>query len=211
MKKCVLCLLMFLSVGICNQSNAQSQEAKQLLLDIEKLSTLKGILSDLKKGYQIVSQGYNAIKNISKGNFDLHQAFLNSLLEISPAVKKYKHITDIISAQVSLVSEYKKALKLFRESRLFSNGEIDYIGHVYSNLFQQSLKNLDALTAVITANKLRMSDDERLTAIDDNWREAENELMFLRHFNNSTKILALQRAKEKNDVSVMNELYGVNK
>ena len=211
MKKCVSCLLIFLCVGISNQSNAQSQEVKQLLLDIEKLSTLKGLLSDLKKGYQIVSHGYNTIKDISKGNFDLHQAFLNSLLEISPAVKKYKHIADIISAQADLVSEYKKALQLFRTSGLFSTGEIDYIGHVYSNIFQHSLKNLDALTTIITANKLRMSDDERLTAIDDNWREAENELMFLRHFNNSAKRLALQRAKEKNDVSVMNELYGVNK
>lgn len=211
MKKCVSCLLIFLCVGISNQSNAQSQEARQLLLDIEKLSTLKEILSDLKKGYEIISNGYNTIKNISKGNFDLHQAFLNSLLEISPAVKKYKHIADIISAQTSLVSEYKEALKLFRKSDLFGTDEIDYIGHVYSNLFERSVKNLDALTTIVTANKLRMSDDERLTAIDDNWREAENELMFLRHFNNSTKILALQRAKEKNDVSVMNELYGVNK
>jgi len=197
--------------GFSSKTNAQSQEAKQLLLDVEKLAALKNILSDLKKGYEIISGGYNAIKNISEGNFNLHEMFLNSLLQISPAVKNYKHIADIIDAQLKIVSEYKTAYRQFRQSNLFSTGEIDYIGNVYSNLFNQSVKNLDALATIVTANKLRMSDDERMSAIDDNWKEVENKLMFLRHFNNNTKILALQRAKEQNDVSVMNELYDVNR
>lgn len=211
MKKCVTSLLLILCFGFCNKTNAQSQEAKQLLLDVEKLAALKNILSDLKKGYEIISGGYNTIKNISEGNFNLHEMFLNSLLQISPAVRSYKRIADIINAQLKIVSEYKTAYRQFRQTNLFSIDEIDYIGKVYSNLFNQSVKNLNALVTLITANKLRMSDDERLSAIDDNWREAENELMFLRHFNSSTKILAFQRAKEQNDVSVMNELYDVNR
>jgi hypothetical protein len=63
---------------------------------------------------------------------------------------------------------------------------------------------------VITAGKLRMSDDERLSAIDEIWKKVDGERLFLRHFNNSTKILTLQRAKEQNDVSIINKLYDVN-
>jgi DNA repair ATPase RecN len=209
MKQCVMSLIFVYCFGL-TKTYAQSQEVQQLLLDVEKLAQLKNILTELKKGYEIVSSGYNTIKNISEGNFNLHNTFLNSLLQVSPTVRKYKRIADIIAAQLSIVTEYKSAFRKFRESNLFNPDEIDYLAKVYTNLLNQSFKNLDALATVVTANKLRMSDDERLSAIDDIWKEAENQLVFLRHFNNSTKILALQRAKEKNDVSVMNQLYDVN-
>src|SRR5665213_2319981 len=151
MKKCVWIAVMM--IFIKGHSYGQSQEAKQLLLDVEKLAQLKNILTDLKKGYEIVSGGYTAIKNISEGNFNLHQLFLNSLLEVSPAVRKYKKIADIIAGQVKIVSEYKTAFRQFRETNLFTLDEIDYLSKVYKNLFNQSVKNLDALVTIVTANK----------------------------------------------------------
>jgi hypothetical protein len=203
-------LLFFLCLGNNLKTFAQSHEAKQLLLDVEKLASLKNILTDLKKGYVVVSEGYNTIRNISEGNFNLHETFLNSLVQISPTVRNYKRIADIINAQVKIVSEYKTAFKNFRASNLFNPDEIQYLGKVYSNLFDQSVKNLDDLAMVITAGKLRMSDDERLSAIHEIWKKVNGEWIFLRHFNNSTKILALQRAKEQHDVSIMSRLYDVN-
>ena len=208
MKKCVWIVVMM--VFMKSHSYGQSQEAKQLLLDVEKLAQLKNILTDLKKGYEIVSGGYNAIKNISEGNFNLHAVFLNSLLEISPTVKKYKRIVDIVSTQLKIVSEYKRALHQLTASGKFTIDEINYVQRVYSNLFNQSLKNLDALATIVTAGKMRMSDDERLAAIDGVWKEVESQFNFLQHFNNQAKVLALQRAKEQNDVSTMNQLYNVN-
>jgi len=208
MKKCVCVLLLIIWFNV--NGYTQSQEAKQLLLDVEKLAQLKNILTDLKKGYEIVSGGYNAIKNISEGNFNLHNVFLNSLLEVSPTVKKYKRIADIVSTQLKIVSQYKSALRQLKASGKFSNDEISYIQNVYSNLFNQSLKNLDALATIVTAGEMRMSDDERLSAIDNVWKEVENQFSFLQHFKNQAKVLALQRAKEQNDISTMNQLYNVN-
>jgi hypothetical protein len=208
MKKCVWILLMM--VFSSNHSYAQSQEAKQLLLDVEKLAQLKNILTDLKKGYEILSAGYNAIKNISEGNFNLYNIFLSSLLEVSPTVKKYKGIVDIVSTQLKIVSQYKSALHQFKASGKFTVDEISYTERVYSNLFNESLKNLDVLATIVTANKMRMSDDERLSAIDNVWKEVGNQYNFLQHFNNQAKVLALQRAKEQNDVSAMDQLYNVN-
>jgi DNA repair ATPase RecN len=207
MKQWVLGLLimLFFSGGV----SAQSHEAKQLLLDVQKLAQLKSILTDMKKGFQILSGGYTSIKNISEGNFNLHQLFLNSLLEVSPTVKKYKRISDIINAQINLVTAYKNALKQIKDSGEFTSTEVNYISHVYSNLFNQSLQNLDDLANVITAGKLRMSDDERLGAIDDVWKGVSDQLDFLRHFISQTKILALQRAKDQDDISIMNQLFNV--
>ena len=208
MKKCVWILLIIVFYN--SYGYAQIQEAKQLLLDVEKLAQLKNILTDLKKGYEIVSGGYNAIKNISEGNFNLHAVFQNSLLEISPTVKKYKRIVDIVSTQLKIVSEYKRALHQLTASEKFTTDEINYVQRVYSNLFNESLKNLDVLATIVTAGKMRMSADERLAGIDVVWKEVENQFNFLQHFNNQAKVLALQRAKEQNDVSTMNQLYNVN-
>jgi hypothetical protein len=206
MKKIAILLLLF---GFTVKGECQSQEAKQLLLDVEKFSQFKQILSDMKKGYDIVSKGYNTIKNISQGTFDLHKAFLDGLLEVSPLVKKYKKVADIVSMQIQLVKEYKSAFKKFQGSKLFYVKEIDYISKVYSNLFNASLKNIDALVTVITANQLRMTDDERLNRIDDIYNEMQDKLVFLRHFNTNTSILALQKGKEGNDVTVMRKLYDI--
>ncbi len=191
------------------KSFAQSDEAQQLLLNVEKLAQLKQILSDLKKGYQIVSTGYNTIKNISHGNFNLHKAFLDGLMEVSPTVRNYKKVADIINYQILIVKEYKNAFSRFRQDDNFSPEEISYIGKVYYNLFNQSLKNLDVLATVITANKFRMSDDERLKAIDDVFSSMLDKLTFLRHFNNNTTILAIQRAREKKDANTVQKIYGI--
>lgn len=56
-------------------SYAQSQEAKQLLLNVEKLSQLKNILADMKKGYTVVSNGYRSVKNIAQEIFHSTRCF----------------------------------------------------------------------------------------------------------------------------------------
>src|SRR4029078_2447063 len=112
-----------------------------------------------------------------------------------PVVKNYKRVADIISYQIQIVKEYKVAFNRAKEGGWFNPDEIDYIGKVYGNLFNLSLKNLDDLFTVITSSKLRMSDDERLAAIDKIYLDMQDKLSFLRSFNNNNSILALQRSK----------------
>ena len=209
MKTKIYAVLLFVMMSY-QSAFSQSDEAQQLLLDVEKLTQLKQILKDLYKGYEVVSKGYNTIKNISQGNFNLHKTFLDGLMEISPAVKKYKRIVDIISLQGMLVKEYKNAFNRFKKSYLFNIKEIDYMGVVYKNLFDKSLQSLDELLMVITANQLRMSDDERFAAIDRIFKEMQDKLSFLRNFNRSTTVLAMQRGKETIDTKVSQQLYGVH-
>lgn len=204
-KKIVIILLLIANCQLCF---SQTQEAKQLLLDVEKLAQFKQILKDLKKGYQILSGGYEAIKNISHGNFNLHQTFLDGLLQVSPAVQHYKRIADIIQLQLRIVREYRTAWNQFRSDGHFTIDEIDYMGKVYRHLFTESVSNLDDLITVITAGKLRMSDDERLKAIDKVWDEVQDQYAFLRDFNSSTSMLSMARAKEQEEVDVSRRLRG---
>jgi DNA repair ATPase RecN len=202
--------IVFCSLLLAHTASAQADEIQQLLLNVEKLAQFKQILSDMKKGYQILEGGYNTIKNISEGNFNLHKVFLDGLMEVSPTVRKYHRVADIVNYQVVLVKEYKNAYDRFKRDNNFKADELSYLGRVYDNIFKASLRNLDELLTVITAGKTRMSDYERLQAIDRIYADMQDKLMFLRHFNNNTTILAVQRAKERNDAQTIQRIYGIN-
>jgi hypothetical protein len=208
MKKYIIILFAIL-FSFSGRAVAQSTEVQQLLLNVEKLAQFKTILNNMYKGYQMVSKGYGTIKDISKGNFNLHEVFLDGLLQVSPGVRKYKKIADIISSQTQLVKEYRTAFSRFKASGLFNIKEIKYIGNVYGNLFDRSLQNLDELAMVVTAGKLRMSDDERINAIDRIYNDIGDKLIFLRTFNKENNVLAIQRGREMVDTKVSKKLNGL--
>ncbi len=202
-----LCLITAFVATTTTKAKAQTQDVQQLILDIEKLTQFKAILSDMQTGYTILAQGYGAVKDISEGNFNLHSAFLNSLMAVSPEVRKYGRIADIIANQASIVSEYKAAWKQANASGHFNAQELVYMNSVFSRLLTQSADNLTNLTDVITAGTLRMSDAERLQAIDHIYADTQNKLVFLRHFDNQVAVLALQRQKAQNDIQILKNLY----
>jgi hypothetical protein len=199
---------LLIAIGLmAGQARAQTQDIQQLLLDIEKLTQLKSILSDMKTGYEIVSGGYNQVKQLASGNFSLHQGFLDGLLLISPQVRNYGRVADILIAQAAIVSEYRSAYRRFNGGGNFEVTELDYMGKVYGALTSASLQNLDQLTMVLTANKLRMSDEERLRAIDRIAADTDDKLAFLRQFNRNSSLLALQRQHERTQISSIQKLY----
>ena len=206
-------VFIIICIGIGSSLNAlsQSQEATQLLLNYEKLKQLEEILDNMYKGYKVLSQGYNRIKDIAEGNYKLHQIFLDGLFAVNPAVRNYKRIPMIINYQKLLMKEYKRAYDRFSDDPNLSASELRYLGTVYTYLVKQSLKNLEEMAMIVTASKLRMSDDERMRAIDRIFFDMENKLSFLRYFNNTTQLLAMQRAKEKGDVTAIQKLYGLER
>src|ERR1700743_2341947 len=82
---------------------------QQLVLDYQKLASLKNILGQMYTGYSVLTKGYGAVKDVAQGNFSLHEAFLDGLYIVSPTVRKYPRVTDIINYQAALISEYKSA------------------------------------------------------------------------------------------------------
>ncbi len=202
-------LVILILCGMAFQIKAQSAEVQQLLLNVEKLAQFKKILKNMKDGYQIVFKGYTAVKDISKGNFNLHKTFLDGLMQVSPAVKKYKRIADIINYQVRIAKEYKDAIKQIRLDKQFSVNEMDYVTKIYKSLFNESLKRLEELSLIITSGKLRMSDDERLQAIDKIYASVEDQYSFLKDFSNSTLVLSMQRKAERTEIEMSKRIYGM--
>jgi DNA repair ATPase RecN len=207
MKKLVVLLGFILFTGF--KSQAQVYELERLVLDIEKLAQLKNILTDLYKAYEILSSGYSAIKGISEGNFNLHKAFLDGLLAVSPAVQKYARVVDIVEDQGKILSEYKAAYHVFSINPHFSPDELAYLSSVYNTLIEKSERNLENLLNIMTASKLRMNDAERLEAIDRLYADTHGQLSFLRQFNSKTGSIARERSKAASDIQSVQSLYGI--
>jgi hypothetical protein len=205
-------ILIALAMSMANTSELKAQTIvdalQQLALDYQKLAGMKSMLQQMYKGYEVVSTGYNSVKNISKGNFDLHDAFLNGLMLVSPTVRKYPRVKDIINDQATIVSEYKAAASAFKQDKHITPEEIGNMMDVYNNIISQSLENLDELSMVMTDNKMRMSDDERLQLIDHIYSGGHDRLTFLRQFNDHARQVAIARAAQANDQQTIKKLYG---
>jgi hypothetical protein len=191
-------------------ARAQSDELQQLLLNIEKLTQFKAILSDMKQGYQIYQQGYGIVSNLSKGNFNLHNIYLTGLMAVNPAVRNNPRVGQIVGQQNDIINQYKRYASLFRQSGSFSSNELSYFSNVYNQLVKQSSANIDELANVTTAGQLRMSDDDRLRAIDRIFVSSTDQLQFLRYFNRKAVLLSLQRSKDLHDTQTLKKLYGIN-
>ena len=198
---------LLLLTATATKASAQDQDIQQLILDIEKLTQFKTILSDMKTGYTILTQGYGEVQQLSEGNFNLHSAFLNSLEQVSPEVRKYGRIADIVVNQASIVSEGKAMIGRLGSSGHFTAAELVYFNGVFNGLLRGSVDNLTNLANVITGGTLRMSDGERLQQIDHIYHDTESKLLFLRHFDASVQVLEVQRQKELNDAEGLKKFY----
>ncbi|WP_413670112.1 TerB family tellurite resistance protein [Mucilaginibacter sp. Mucisp86] len=187
-----------------------SDNIQMLVLDYEKLAGLKRVLQNMYNGYKIVSKGYNSVKAVSQGNYSLQQGFIDGLMLVSPTVRKYPKVARIIEDQATIISEYKNALSAFRANGRFTTAELNYMSSVFSNLFDGCIQNLQALTMVTTDNSVRMNDHDRLQLIDGLYTDTQEQLGFLRSFNNKARSLAIQRSGREVQQQQLKQLYQIN-
>lgn len=188
-------------------AQAQSTELIQLILNVEKLEQLKSILQSMKDGYDVLSKGYQAVQDVSKGNFNLHKVFLDKLLDVSPLVRNYAKVVQIVSLQKNILSEYKGTLNSIRRMNVFGGSDLQYLEEVYKNLTDRTAKSLDELILVITAGQLRMNDAERMAFIDRIHLDVTDQLQFLRYFNNKTIILGKQKQQGLEETTRLQMLF----
>ena len=89
------------------------------------------------KGYEIVSKGYSAVKIYQKAILVYMKLFLDKLLQVSPVIKEYKRVADIINCQQKILSGYTSAFSNFKSDGNFTAEEIGYLENVYSNLLMR--------------------------------------------------------------------------
>jgi hypothetical protein len=212
MKKKTFLLLSLLFPGLLLTSSGRAQgfDIQQLILDVQKLASLKGILSDMKNGYVALEKDYSAIRDVASGSFNLHKAFLDGLLAVSPAVRNYRRAADIIELQASLIANYKRVWPSFKQKGGFQPDELAMIGDIYVGLLQDGLRALDDLSKVLTDGTIRASDAERMRQIDVIYDGMAERSAFMDRFNNSTALLLQQRQGVYDEDRTIQTLHGIN-
>jgi hypothetical protein len=193
--------------GLWAQSAADDIE--QLLLDVQKLSQFRQMLSTMYREYTMLRNGYEQIKGLSQGTFTLHKAFLDGLFLVSPAVRSYWRVGDIIVQESRLISDYQSANAWFRGCGVFTGGELDGFSAHTSIYIQGADKDMEELSMVMTDGELRMSDAERLSAIDRIDRDLVRQLGLLHSFNDEASLQVAQRLQVKRDLGAVRGMYGL--
>ncbi|MDF2190507.1 TerB family tellurite resistance protein [Paraflavitalea sp. CAU 1676] len=206
-----LCICMLLLSSLPNIVKAQNFELEQLILNIQKLNQLKEILSQMKDGYEILTKGYNTVKNLSESNFNLHNLFLSALWEASPTVKKYHKVVEIVNMQRKIVKSCRSLLFDSDLRLIFQQKELSYMKEVLKSILDRSVKNMEELLLVITAGKVRMNDAERLTAIDGVFERNARLLESVSTFIDRVKLMGMQRKNQLKENNTINKLYEYSK
>ncbi len=206
MKK-ICCVVSFVCFWVTGFS--QAQELQQLAMDIEKLAQLKSMYQSMVKGYTTLTKGYGDVINVTKGNFDMHKAYLDGLIAVNPSVKKYGKINSIADNQTLIVKEFNTAYTKFISSGMFTNAELLDIKAAAKNIIDESTKGLDELLLVVTPGSLRMNDEERIAAIDRIDLQMDNWLKVMRTMTGDNQQLLLLRSQRQRDVKSMKTLNGI--
>lgn len=181
----------------------QKETQKKYLL--QQLAALKLYEDYLSKGYEIADKGLKTIKGFTKGEFDLHSAFFESLKNVNPAVAGNKNIKEILTWQAAIIKAYNS---LNRET-IKSGNDKSYIESVRSKVLSECVRDVEDLFAVISSGELEMKDDERLKRIDNLHSDMRDKYQFTESFIRQVKVLNLQREQEKQNGKVSKKLYGI--
>jgi len=185
------------------------QLTEQLALDAQKLASIKSTLQDMYRGYAELQQGYTRIRDLAKDNFNLHEAFLDALWVLSPAVRSDPRLAEILNMEYRIVAAYQVASAGIGSSPVWTAAELSYITGTFSALLSRSMQVVEELTMISTDNELRMSDAQRLQALDRMDTEIKEELVFMERFDNDLTIEAARRNQESNDINTLKSLYGL--
>jgi hypothetical protein len=212
MKKSILITMLFLAtINVKAQIVKEILQQKQTQIEylVNQIAALKVYIGYLQKGYKIADEGLSWISHFKDGEFKLHKDYFASLKKIKPAISSYSRVYDITSLQMLTQQSYEQAMTKVRSGGLFSAPEIDYMQKVYERLLNDCSNKLSELSAVTTADKLEMKDDERIRRIDRIFLEMQSNYTFSQDFSNRAFIMAASRKKEINNALAVKNLLNI--
>jgi len=176
-------------------------QQKYLLQQIAALQVYTGYL---KKGYDIASSGLSTIKDITNGEFGLHDVFISGLKKVSPVIKGNIKVAEIIQMQLAIGRAFKG---ITGNPGLTPSNQL-YVSKVRENLWEESLKDLEELVLVITSGKVEMDDAERIRRLDLIYLSMGEKSAFVRHFCAEVEMLVGQRENEDLSIKQLGRWYG---
>jgi hypothetical protein len=181
----------------------QKKTQKRYLL--EQIAALKVYAGYLKKGYEIVEGGISTVGDITNGEFSLHNAFISSLKQVSPAISKDVRVAEIIALQIGILGGFVE----IKGSEYLSAEDLAYIRLVQGAVTVECFHDLEELLLVVTSGKLEMKDDERLLRLAKVYENMLDKSAFVRDFCGNAASLVRQRRARDQEIGNMLRMHHI--
>jgi hypothetical protein len=191
--------LVLLSTAASLNGNAQgffNQNGEWIKNQIKQIALWEVYIKRIEKGYDIARDGLNTIAGIKNGDFHLHVAHFNALMDVNPEIKKYSKAAQILLLQ----SGIKKCC---------TKSDNDYINSVFTHLMNDCNRNIDQLNMLLSPGNYQMTDDERISNIDKLFIDMKDKYGFAKSFSNDIRVLSVEQLKEKNEVKTSRLLNSI--
>jgi hypothetical protein len=203
-RRVCLCSLVYYGAALMD-SAVHAQD--MITVMTEQIAKLELYLQEAKKGYSIVQTGLNTISQIKKGDLDLHSLFFSSLSTVNPAIKNWGKVADIIAMESQIFIGCATTLTKLVQTNTFSSQDIQYVTAVYSNIKTLSSKDIDELTGLVTDGNWQMTDDQRMSRIDQLFNSVGQKYTFLMSLAGRLGAEAQNRSARKLDLQNVQNFF----
>jgi hypothetical protein len=183
--------------------NQKKTQIKYLTQQIEALNVYRGYV---EQGYQISKNGLGTITNWTKGEFDLHSGYYNSLKTVNPQLKD--------NAKTNAIAQYAQAIPAQFDHVLALDGldvsSRQYVVRVRDEVLKECDRDVDELELAMTSGKAEMTDDERFKRIDQVYSRMKDKYAFTLSYCNGVKNLLFQKSQDEQNIQTLRRLYGIN-
>lgn len=182
-------------------------QSAQIKVYLQQIAANKAYIDYAWKGYEIARQGLGQIGDHKRGHWRLDNDFFNRLGTVSPALRQYNRLGDIVRLSVHIASLRRELLQEVRQSAWFGVAERGYVDTMLARLGRSSSQLVEQTTAVVSSG-LQMGDDERLRRIDALYGQLLDIYGFSHRLATDLRQLAAQRTREQAAVQRLRHWYG---
>jgi hypothetical protein len=176
-------------VGIFEQGAEELKEYGQ------QIAALELLLSGQRKGYQIIESGLSSIGSITGSEFNLHQNYYAGLGAVNPAIIQVPEVSEFLILESSMLANLSTALNRCRKSNFLTSTDIAFIIRMSAIFTNTVSSQIASFNRVLFADSLTLTDDQRITIIDQLDREARSSYTLLQSLIATANLLILNRER----------------
>ena len=180
----------------------QKYTQKKYLL--EQIAALHMYTGYVKEGYTVARDGLGLVRDITGGEFKLHELFISGLKKVSPVVAGDVRVAEIIALELSILRSFGQLLEL----EGLSVDRLEYLLSVKASVMADCLGDLEELLLVVTSGKVEMTDDQRIARLNGIYGRMRERSGFVQRFSGQVIGLVKQQEMEGRSLKQLGGFYG---
>ena len=184
------------------------QKATQKRYLVQQIAAQRVYLKLVKDGVKFARSGWGKIQGNKGAEVDLHSRFFNSLGTVSPQVKGYPKIMEVLAMQADVLGHYAEFRSRIRLHGFPSIQGRKILESVYPALLSRCNGLLTDLGAVLREGHLKMDDGQRILAIEEIGGEMYGLLLFSKGILDGSLTLSLLIKQFGSDLQKAEVIFG---